>query len=270
MQSPGRSASWLIGLGLLALMRFDATHASAGQAGTAGAVPVLVELFTAEGCSTCPPADVLLEKMIDAQPAKGAQIVALGEHVDYWNQLGWKDRFSSATFTKRQQLYAAHAGSDDVFTPQMVVDGEAAFVGTDIAALRRAIEHAMAMPHGTVRLTLDPSQREKGKIAVSIEVTDLPARGRDDQADIIVAVTEDGLRTEVKRGENHGRTLTHAAVVRAIQTVADVTAAGRTARATFPIAADWRRENVKIIGFVQERRSRRVIATAVVPLESER
>jgi hypothetical protein len=233
-------------------------------------VPVLVELFTAEGCSSCPPADTLLEKMIEAQPASGAEIVALGEHVDYWNQSGWKDRFASAAFTRRQQLYAAHAGQDDTYTPQMVVDGEAAFVGTDIAAARAAIEHAITVAHGRMQLTVDPSSRGKDKVAVSIEVSGLPALERDDPADIVVAVTEDRLRTEVKRGENQGRTLTHAAVVRELHTVAEAGAPGQSARATIALAADWRREHLKIVSFVQQRRSRRVIATAVVPVESER
>jgi hypothetical protein len=257
----------LISLALLALIRFDAAHASAGQADTAGAVPVLVELFTAEGCSSCPPADVLLEKIIESQPAIGAEIVALGQHVDYWNQSGWKDRFSSAAFTRRQQLYASHVGNDNVYTPQMVVDGEAAFVGTDIAAARAAIEHAITVPHGTVQLSLDPSSRDRGTITVSIEVRGLSTLERDDSADLIVAVTEDRLRTEVKRGENQGRSLTHAAVVREMHTVSDMTAADRSARTTIALAADWRRENLKIVSFVQQRRSRRVLATAVLPLE---
>ena len=268
MRSPRRRTVRLIGLALLALMRFDGVHASAGQTGTAPAVPVLVELFTAEGCSSCPPADVLLEKMIEAQPASGAEIVALGQHVDYWNQSGWKDRFSSAAFTKRQQLYGAHFRNEDIYTPQMVVDGEAGFVGTDVAAARRAIEHAISVPHGIVHLSLDPLPRDKAAIAVLIDVSGLPGLGRDDPADLIVAVTEDRLRTEVKHGENQGRTLTHAAVVREMRTVGDVTAADGSARATIAVFADWRRENLKIISFVQQRRSRRVLATAALRLDS--
>jgi len=254
---------------LAAVCHVDGSSASAWQTGTPTAVPVLVELFTAEGCSSCPPADVLLEKMIAAQPANGAEIVALGEHVDYWNQSGWKDRFSSAAFTKRQQLYASRSGNDDVYTPQMVVDGGEGFVGTDVGAARQAIEHAITAPHVTIRLSLDPSSHDAKKIAVSLDVADLPAIDSGDPTDIIVAVTEDGLRTEVKRGENQGRTLTHAAVVRDMQSVG-AAAPGRLARASFTIGDDWRKENLKIVGFVQRRHSRRVIATASIPFEVRR
>src|SRR5262245_30640045 len=151
-----------------------------GSAGTTGLppssdqpVPVLVELFTAEGCSTCPPADKLLEAMIASQPTPGAIIVGLGEHVDYWDRLGWKDRFSSAAFTKRQQLYADRFKEENVFTPQMVVDGQTAFVGSDVAAARRAIERATATPHGVIRLQIQSSGANR--VAVSMTATGLPA-----------------------------------------------------------------------------------------------
>src|SRR5215204_535743 len=147
-------------------------------------VPVLVELFTAEGCSSCPPADTLLEKMVEAQPASGAFIVGLGEHVDYWDRLGWKDRFSSAALTARQQQYAARSSNDEVYTPEMVVDGQESFVGSDLDAARRAIERALARPHGTVGLTCDTLGATAVKVTVA--VSNLPASSPGDRADIIV------------------------------------------------------------------------------------
>ena len=226
-------------------------------------VPVLVELFTAEGCSTCPPADKLLEVMIASQPAAGAIIVGLGEHVDYWDRLGWKDRFSSAAFTKRQQLYADRLKEENVYTPQMVVDGQTAFVGSDVEAARRAIEHAAATPHGVVRLQLESSVANR--VTISVAASGLLASAGD-RADVLVAVIEDGLQTDVKRGENKGRTLTHAAVVREMATAGEVTDDGAAVRTEFRIGQDWRRERMKVVAFVQERKSRRILATVSVPL----
>lgn len=225
-------------------------------------VPVLVELFTAEGCSTCPPADKLLEAMIASQPASGAIIVGLGEHVDYWDRLGWKDRFSSAAFTKRQQLYAERLKEENVYTPQMVVDGQTAFVGSDVEAARRAIERAAAAPHGVVRLQIESSLANR--VTVSVTVSGLSAK--DDRADVIVALIEDGLRSDVKRGENKGRTLTHAAVVREMTTAGEGSDESTAVRAELKIDQEWRRERMRVVTFVQERKSRRVLATASAPL----
>src|SRR5262249_9367820 len=190
------------------------------------AVPVLVELFTAEGCSSCPPADRIFEQMIAMQPAAGGLIVGLGEHVDYWDRAGWKDRFSSPQFTRRQQLYADRLGVGDIYTPQMVVDGQAAFVGSDGDAARPSIGRAGGRPHRVLPLTRTPLERSHAAVAVAIG--ELPGRSPDDRAELLVAVVEDRLRTEVKRGENGGRTLVHAAVARDLTTAGDV-AAGATA-----------------------------------------
>src|ERR1700730_14496258 len=105
--------------------------------------PGIVQLFTSEGCSDCPPADTLLEKLIGTQPIAGAEIIGLGQHVDYWDRLGWKDRFSSAALTNRQQLYQTRFGTESIYTPQMVVDGRAEFVGSDASAARKAIEKTL-------------------------------------------------------------------------------------------------------------------------------
>src|SRR4051794_27969654 len=119
------------------------------------AVTVVLELFTSEGCSSCPPADQFLQRLVDSQPIADVQIIALGEHVDYWDRLGWKDRFSSALFTTRQQTYGNTFNLSSIYTPQIVVDGRAELVGTDAEAARLAIERARAQAHGTVRIALD-------------------------------------------------------------------------------------------------------------------
>lgn len=276
--------------------------------------PVLVELFTSEGCSDCPPADTLLDTLIATQPIAGVEIIGLGQHVDYWDRLGWKDRFSSAALTRRQQVYQARFSTASMYTPQMVVDGRAELVGSDTAAARRAIERAMTAPHGVVRLTIDgaggdvarplqPStcsgcpepvegqgrdrgaaapelgestverRREGPALHITVSASDLPRLGRGDRADLIVAVTESGLRTDVKHGENHGRTLTHAPVVRHMATIGQVAsdgAASASARADIPLAADWQLDHLTVVAFVQALRGRTILGSASVPLKNAR
>jgi hypothetical protein len=236
----------------------------------AAQVPIIVELFTSEGCSSCPPADVLLDKLIAGDAAgslraAGAEIIGLGEHVDYWDQLGWKDRFSSAALTDRQRAYQTYFNTDSIYTPQMVVDGRAELVGSDAGAARRAIERSLALPHGVVKITLD--QNASQTVALQVEASNLPRASRGDRADIVVAVTEDRLRSDVKRGENHGKTLVHAAVVRYMATIGQAAAEGpASAHAEIPLAADWQRANVRIVAFVQEQRSRAILASAAASL----
>ena len=245
---------------------------ASGGVQTASPTPVIVELFTSEGCSDCPPADVLLDQLIAMPPLAGVEIIGLGQHVDYWDRQGWKDRFSSAALTNRQQLYQTRFGTESIYTPQMVVDGRAEFVGSDAGAARRAIARSQAAPHGVVKIAV--SGAEPGRtVHVSVTASDLPGLGRGDRADLIVAVTESGLRTEVTRGENHGRTLTHAAVVRhmaAIGRVASDGTAGASASADIPLASDWQRDRLTIVAFVQELRGRTILASASVPLKNAR
>ena len=245
--------------------------AAAGPRAAAPApmLPVLVELFTSEGCEDCPPADKVLEQLIVAPPA-GVEVIGLGEHVDYWDQLGWRDRFSSHALTARQGLYAARFANDSIYTPQMVVDGRSEFIGSDAAAARRAIGRAIAQPHGVIGMVAR-DDRDPKRVALQITITDLPKITRGDQADIVVAMTEDGLRTDVKRGENRGRTLTHAAVARYMATIGDATADGpSSASADITLAPDWQRDRLKVIAFVQERKSRQVLAAASAPIKNVR
>ncbi len=223
----------------------------------------MVELFTSEGCSDCPAADALLAKI--AAGADGVSIVALSEHVDYWDRLGWRDRFSSAAFTNRQRIYGTHFNVDSIYTPQMVVDGVVEFVGSDAAAARRAITKAAATAHGVVRILAEPPNGNQ--VSVDVAVSELPQTGGGDHADIVIAITEDGLTSDVKRGENHGRTLSHVAVVRQLSTIAEASAPDLSkAHGQLTIDPDWRRDRLKIVAFVQERRGRRILASAAVPL----
>jgi hypothetical protein len=177
-------------------------------------VPVLVELFTSEGCSSCPPADALLAELEREQPVAGAEILALGEHVDYWDGLGWRDRFSSRDATQRQNSYSSRFGLDSIYTPQMVVDGRAQFVGNDRGSARRAITAATASAKLPLLLNV-------GKIA-GRELTatvSLGQRASGVEGDVMAALVDLVDTTEVRRGENGGRTLHHVSVVRTLTRV---------------------------------------------------
>jgi hypothetical protein len=224
---------------------------------------VVVELFTSEGCSSCPPADALLQQLVDAQPIAGAHIVALGEHVDYWDQQGWKDRFSSAALTNRQQTYAQVLNVDSIYTPQMIVNGRSQLVGSDAASARRAIEQAVSAPHGAVQIAIAP---HGDRVSVTISASGVPPSTRGDRAEYVLAVTEDGLSSDVRRGENRGRVLTHAAVVRLLKTMGEAGAESVTGE--IAIDPSWQRDRVKIVAFVQESRSRRIVAAGAVLLAS--
>jgi hypothetical protein len=229
-----------------------------------GRTPIVVELFTSEGCSSCPPADTLLQHLVDVQPVAGAEIIALGEHVDYWDQQGWKDRFSSAALTERQRTYSQALDADTIYTPQMTVDGAAGFVGSDASAAQRAIARAAEEPHGRVSVAFEPSRGER-RFAISVTASDLPVLNRGGRRDLFVAFTEDLLTSDVRRGENHGRTLAHAAVVRRLSSIGE--ASGQPVRADVSIDPSWRREHVRIVAFVQDSHSRRILAAAAVPLQ---
>lgn len=236
--------------------------------GHAGPVPVLIELYTSEGCSSCPPADAVLTSLATRQPIAGVRVIALGEHVDYWNALGWVDRFSSAAFTQRQSEYQARAFPDSpVYTPQLVVDGRLQCVGSDLGAVRDAVQQAAHAPKAALRVAARNAEERRAEVTIDIDVP--AAVSRDGPADVVVAVVEDGLVTRVERGENRGRTLAHSAVVRRLQTVGTLAAQRPSASvtATVPLAEDWAAHRLRVVAFVQERHSRRVLGTAESRLE---
>lgn len=232
--------------------------AAGDRPGAAAPTPVLVELFTSEGCSSCPPADQLLARLADAGVVDGAAILPLGEHVDYWDELGWRDRFSSAAYTARQQIYAHRFGGDGPYTPQLVIDGRAECIGSDAAAARRAIARAASAAHGTVRLTVVGDRAR-------VEIDGL-AQKATDRADVVLAVTEDRLRSDVTRGENHGRTLTHAAVVRRMEKIGEAIGGAATVDHVLTLAPDWQRDRLHVVVFVQQRHAGEVLAAASAPL----
>src|ERR1700678_2074372 len=175
-------------------------------------VPVIVELFTSEGCSSCPAADRLLSRLEQNQPVTGAEVVAIEEHVDYWNQLGWTDPFSSPQYRARQNDYAIAFHAKDIYTPQMVVNGQTQFVGSDMNRAYHEIEAAAHAATTAVDLGTGPNSHDPGLLDLSVQVTNLKtAKWRD--SNVYLAVTENGLTTFVPRGENRRHTLRHSSLV---------------------------------------------------------
>ncbi len=222
--------------------------------------PVLVELFTSEGCLTCPPADKLLTDLERNQPVKGVQVIALSEHVDYWNRLGWKDPFSSAQFSQRQTDYSQALGIDEVYTPQMIVDGRAQFVGSNLSKALDAIVKAAGSPKANVSLSIKIAAANS--IAVAVRIESVPEISRGDKADVMLAVTEGSLQSKVSRGENSGRELAHSAVTRKLVKIGTVQSGAFTGEVTIRLDSEWKRKNMKAVAFVQERTARRVIGAS--------
>jgi hypothetical protein len=215
-------------------------------------VPVVVELFTSEGCSSCPPADAVLSRLAREQPVAGAQIIPLGMHVTYWDQLGWKDPASLGDATARQQGYGRIFGEDRVYTPQAVVDGRDELVGSDGAGLMRTIARAAQRPHAAVALS---ARLEGDAIVAHADVTGVPPEVKESLQTLFL-LTEDGLASTVTRGENGGRTLHHDAVVRRMSSAARFAS----------IPAGWQRDRLHVVALVQEARSRRIVGAASVPI----
>jgi hypothetical protein len=211
------------------------------------AAAILVELFTSEGCSSCPPADATLARLHQEQPVPGVRLLVLSEHVDYWNGQGWKDPFSSAQFTARQGRYG-----DRMYTPQAIVDGHIDVLGSDEEGIVRAAKGAALEPHGTVTVT-----HAAGGHRLHLAASALPPHG---PSQVMLAVVEDGLVSKVARGENAGRTLSHTAVVRALKGVGSIpgSASDWSADVEIPQDASWRQP--RIVVFVQDTRSFRVLA----------
>lgn len=226
-------------------------------------VPVVVELFTSEGCSSCPPADSLLSKLARDQSVPGVQIIPLGMHVTYWDRLGWKDPASLKSATDRQQDYGSIRGGDRVYTPQAVVDGHDELVGSDEAGVTRAIAKAAREPHARLSFT---ATLDGDEAVTTLAVSDLPSQVKEPLGAFFF-VTEDGLSSVVKRGENGGRTLRHDAVVRYERlwggapgaTPGNVTLRG--------MRREWNRERLNAVVVLFGWKSHRIYGAATTPLK---
>jgi len=214
MEYPFRLRTLIIGAALIAVpvLLF---HVAGAQ--TASRTPVLVELFTSEGCSSCPPADTLLTKLNQLQPVPAVDIIVLSEHVDYWDHQGWRDPFSSALLTERQREYGVISKVPDIYTPQMVIDGSKQFVGTDASNILDAIQHQAQS--AKIGLTLSKPIVDGSHISASVSTAALPPKLN---GDLYAALVDPSDTTHVQGGENKGHSLTFVNVVRTFQHIGNL------------------------------------------------
>jgi hypothetical protein len=235
---------------------------STAEISSADAHHILVELFTSEGCSSCPPADALLQRMDTSPPFAGAKFIVLSEHVDYWDHDGWKDPNSSAALTERQTAYVRALGLKTPYTPQIIVDGTSEMRANDSQQADKVFHEAAAAPKVLVRI---------GEVSVdagnpTVLRTRIEADGNSDKhnADVFVAVALDRVESQVLRGENGGRHLTHVAVV------VQLTKIGKLPKGkTFDESVQLKLKpgtdpkNVRIVAFVQEPGPGRLLGAAL-------
>lgn len=220
--------------------------------------PVLVELFTSEGCSSCPPADRVLTQLEKEQPNPNAEIITLALHVDYWDRIGWKDPFSSPLYSQRQAVYGQALKLDSNYTPQMVVDGQTEFVGSNMERANKAITENAKNTKAKVELTNSAN-------TLKVNISDIPTH---ENSSIFLAIAEDDLSSDVTRGENSGKKLSHTSVVRELKSIGLVTAQQNnfSNETAFQIQPDWKKENVKLVVFVQENGSRKILGVNRISL----
>lgn len=211
---------------------------------------VLLELFTSQGCSSCPSADRLVERTVLDARKSGKKIFALSYHVDYWDKLGWKDPYSQAQFTKRQYDYADWLNSDNVYTPQIVVNGQEEFVGSDDKKLSRAIDKIQDKTT-EIRFDFKNIEWKNNEIDLEINLSDFP-----NNSELNVALISKITENYIPRGENEGLKLKGANVVRVLQKVLSSSLQFKT---SLPVPKDMEKQNAQIIAFIQDKQTHKVL-----------
>ncbi len=219
----------------------------------------VVELFTSEGCSSCPPADVLLAEIVTNAREDRVPVFALSFHVDYWNSLGWKDPYSDHRFSERQQHYAAVLGKNTIYTPQAVINGKVECVGSDESKLQSVIAHELTQKAAFSLNLKHHWSAKKRLLNVSYQLAK-----KSDNAVLSVALVERGLLQHVKRGENRGKTLRHENVVRIFQTRSVRSRASGSVQ--LKVSENVKIANCSIIAYLQDEATLEMLAAAGVGL----
>lgn len=217
----------------------------------------VVELFTSEGCSSCPPADTLLSRLHHEAVTDHRRVITLAYHVDYWDRLGWPDRFSDEAYTQRQRRYAAAFRNRSIYTPQMVVNGDTEFVGSKAASAQQAIDTALKeQPRVGVGLAI--LNATENHVALAWRTANRPA-----DSTLLIALVQDDLTTEVQRGENAGRDLKHDGVVHQLTSVDSTDATGTV---TIPLQASIDADHSRVVALVQDPKTMKILGAQQVKL----
>lgn len=210
----------------------------------------LIELFTSEGCSSCPPADIILEEVQKKYADKNVLVVSY--HVDYWDKLGWRDIFSNAVYTARQEYYSDIFHLNSIYTPQVVVNGKKEFIGSNKDKLISSIEeHLNDKPAAS--LNLKAIQNSPGKIGISYLAESSFSKGEQ----IVLLLVQKMATNKIGRGENEGKTLHHINIVREI---VYLSANSKDTTKVFDVPSGLNKEDVFVAGLIQEKRSGKIKA----------
>ena len=261
-----RFASLTVSCVVLILLGANRVGSSGRQPSPPDKIPVLLELFTSEGCSSCPPADELLARLDHDQPVPGVEIIAVEEHVDYWNHDGWFDPYSSLDWTLRQTQYVDRFKGTTAYTPQLVINGERAIVGSRGQEILQAIQESARQERANVTAKLQGPVADR-TLKLDVRVDNLNSAGAGGDAEVWLAVAERDVASKVKAGENAGKELHHSVVLRSLKKVGTANPKGDpvfAATVETKLGRDWKAENIEVIVLVQEKKSKHVLGAGVV------
>lgn len=256
----GKASFWRIPLSFLFLLTLSGS--TAWSAGTSARTPILLELFTSEGCSSCPPVDVWVQKLDAAQPVPGAELIVLSEHVDYWNHDGWKDPYSSSKMTDRQEEYVRRFGLSEAYTPQVILDGDVVLQPSQPDQIRQSFSQLAAAP--MLPVSIESSALEAGDPGFLTGQVVVDGAAHKLSGDVYLAVALDKTVTDVLAGENDGKKLTNVAVVMDLVKIGKLEK-GKDFQQDFHVRL-WNgadAANLRVVAFVQESGEGKVLGAAM-------
>lgn len=256
----------IIAIACLLLGGTGIENAHSGDAPAVPPSPVLVELFTSEGCSSCPPADAFVVKLDASQPIAGAQLIVLSEHMDYWDSQGWADPYASAALTARQRGYVHALGLHEAYTPQLIIDGVTELRLQERQQVVPILQKAAAAPK--IPVSIAGVTVESGAPATLVGRVEVNGSSVQHKTDIYLGLALDHVTSQVLRGENRGQTLTHVAVVESLSKIGSLSP-GQTfsQEIRVPLKPGMDPANVRTVIFAQEPGYGRVIGAAMQRIE---